>query len=253
MELRHGWRPLLILSGFIFTSTSLASSLCGRSKAELLSAFEATENRIAFRNNGGLFNGGVCWWHSRLQRSTVYLAEFAPTRPKPTAGEAEKIIDKLVHLDSTVVIPGYGNFRDFSADFRPLIQEKLDQWQLRDGFLAQQWVRGLYGRPRLGARGLRERMKNIFARFKRSKPGLWVMAQHPGITSHALLLIGMSPTEKGFRLRAIDSNLPLGIREIDYTPGDQSLEVDGNPFVPYAGFESDERKIERALKRHCSH
>jgi hypothetical protein len=252
MDLRHGWRLLPIAIACFINTPGLASPLCGRTNSDLTSAFEAPGNRIAFKNNGGLFNGGVCWWHSRLQRSSVYLAQFDPQQARPTMREAQRILDHLIHLDSVVTIPGYRNFHEFSADFQPLIQEKLNQWQVRDGFLSQQWIRGLYGRPRLSPRGLRERMKRIFSRFKRAKPGLWVMAQYPGITSHALLLIGMKPTEKGFLLRAIDSNLPSGIREIEYSPGDRSLELGGSEFIPYAGFETDQRKIQNVLARHCA-
>lgn len=253
---RQGWRALLLITtcfaGVTASASSAEGGLCGRSHSQILSQFEDPSHRIAFKNHGGLFNGGVCWWHSRLQRSSIYLAQYSPEQPKPTLQEARDLIDHLIRMDSVVSIPGYRNFREFSLDFRPLIQESLNEWQIRDGFLYQQWTRGLYGRSRLSAKGLKARMKKIFSRFKRSKPGLWVMAQHPGITSHALLVIGMTPTANGFRLRAIDSNLPQGIREIEYQSGHHSLQLAGDPFIPYAGFESDERKITRVLNRHCS-
>lgn len=243
--------PLALIIA-LFSTQSLAQTLCERTRADLLIQFEDPANRMGFRNDGGLLDGGVCWWHSRLQRSSLYLARFEPTLPRPTQKAARKIIEHLIHFDSVVTIPGYSNFSEFSKDYQEPIQNELNEWQIRDGFIHHQWVRGLYGRPSLPPAVLRERMDRIFVKFKKSKPGLWVMAQFPGITSHALLFIGMTRTSTGFTIRAIDSNRPSMTREITYQYGDRSLKLGNEGFTPFVGFQSDQEEIDETLNRYCS-
>lgn len=254
MEIRHGWRSLLfalVFTSLVNATPATSQELCSQSRAELLSKFDAPGNRMAFRNDGGLFDGGVCWWHSRLQRSSIYLSRYAPSLPRPTAGEAKAIVEHLVHFDSVVTIPGYANFNEFTKDHEGLIQQELNEWQIRDGFIQQQWVRGLYGRPSMPAAVLRERMARIFVKFKASKPGLWVMAQFPGITSHALLFTGMTRTAEGFDLKVIDSNRPEVTRTLVYKYGDRSIKLGNEGFTPFVGFQSDQEKIDATLRAHC--
>lgn len=255
MEIRHGWR--LVTAVFLLASSASAShsnlaSLCSANRSEIFEKFEAKENRIHFRNDGGLFDGGVCWWHSRLQRSSVYLAQYEPSRPHPTQKEAQSLIQHLIEFDSVVTIPGYSNFNDFSRDHQELIQRELNEWQIRDGFIQQQWIRGLYGRPSMPPAVLRERMAKIFVKFKNSKPGMWVMAQFPGITSHAVLILGMVRTTEGFQLRVIDSNRPEITRELTYRYGDRSIQLGNEGFTPFVGFQSDQEKIDSTLREFCS-
>jgi hypothetical protein len=229
---------------------------CTRSRTDWFAEFEKPENRIAFQNDGGLVDGGVCWWHSRLQRSAVFLARFtSPEKSKPSQSQARRIIETLIRFKKVVLIPGYQNFLEFSRDYASLIQHELNQWQLRDAFLRQQWIRGLYGRYSMPAKTLRNRRNKIFRRYRLSKPGLWIMAQMPGITSHSLLLLSIdrSHDQAGlhYKLRVIDSNRPMETREVWYHDGDRSLTLSGTPFVPYVGFELDQNKIGRSLARHC--
>ncbi|MBU6154322.1 MAG: hypothetical protein KGP28_08485 [Bdellovibrionales bacterium] len=254
MKLRNGWGTTF---AFFLSLNSVEASqknsreLCSRERSEIIAKFEAIENRIGFRNDGGLFDGGVCWWHSRLQRSSIYLARFEPGLPRPSRGEAKTIIENLVRLNSVVTIPGYSNFNSFSRDYQELIQQALNEWQLRDGFIQQQWIRGLYGRPSLPPAILRERMSKIFVKFKESKPGLWIMAQFPGITSHSLLLLGMTRTSSGFDLKVIDSNRPEVMRTLIYRYGDRSIQLGNEGFTPFVGFQSDQEKIDATLRNNC--
>ena len=206
---------------------------------------------MGFKNHGGIGNGGTCWWHSRLQRSVVYLAEFNPALPKPSERKAREILHHLIRMDQTVVIPGYAGFREFSVDFQALIQKNLNAWQLEDGVLNQQWIRGLYGRSELPPEMMSARLDRIHSKMLRRDPGLWLMAQMPGIVSHSLLLIGMEATSDGYELKVIDSNRPSETRTLRYRNGERSLVLDGTPFVPYAGFQNDAFKIEESLQQTC--
>ena len=237
----------------ISAPSALAVDFCKRSREDLLLDFNDPLHRVGFKNNGGLFNRGVCWWHSRLQRSAVYLSLFAPEQPRPGYGEAQTIIRHLIRFDSVVLIPGYSNFRDFSSDHAELIQRELNLWQIEDGFINQEWARGIYGSPRMPADTLHSRMDRIYERFKLSKPGLWIMAQLPGITTHALLLIGMNATEHGYALNVIDSNHPDVTRSLEYQFGDHAIDLGKDTFTPFIGFDRDQMKIDRTLKAFCNH
>ena len=234
---------------FLIALNSNAQTICQRTQDELRAAFFDPQERIAIRNNGGIANGGVCWWHSRLQRAAIYLTSYAPSKTKPSSAEARAIILKITLMREVVEIPGFRNFFDFSTEFAKEVQVELNAWQIRDGFIFQQWVRGLSGKSSMPSEELAEHMDAIYSDFKTHAPGLWVMAQMKGITSHALLIIGMTPTADGYDLMVIDSNHPAENTLISYHHGDTS--VSQYSMVPYTGFNSDYVRIEHALAKEC--
>lgn len=244
----------LLLVGFVFLSfQGWASDLCSRTKKETIELLEKEPSRIAFRNGGGLFNGGVCWWHSRLQRTSAYLVKFAPTQPKESEKSAAILLEKLRKMETIVEIRGYSDFETFTHDHQKTVLAFLERWQRIDGFLNQQWLRGLSGRSHLPPNDLKRQMDHIYSVFQNSKGPLWLMAQMKGITSHALLLLDMVQTNDGHLLRVIDSNRPLETRELIYSEGDVSLKFhgEGHEFVPYIGFQKDMDRIESTLKASC--
>jgi hypothetical protein len=247
---RLSWGLVL---GFIplWASASETGNFCTRTEEDILVAFAEPSFRMGFQNQGGLVNGGTCWWHSRMQRSAIYLSRFRPELPRPDREGVERILKDLVHQRQVVEIPGYSSFFEFTRDHQAQVQRELDLWQIRDGFVNQQWIRGLSGRSKLPSRRLERRMERIHRVFQGSKPGLWIMAQMKGITSHALLLLGMEPTVQGYRLRFIDSNFPDETRELEYRRGDRALDLGYAEFIPYAGFRNDFRRIAAALDAHC--
>jgi hypothetical protein len=151
-----------------------------------------------------------------------------------------------------VTIPGYSNFSEFSQAYESFIQRELEIWQIEDGFIYQQWIRGLYGRSQMPAKNLKRRMDRIYSSFSHSKPGIWLMTQLKGITSHALLLIGMEKIAQGYRLTVIDSNRPKTNRELIYTEGDRSIALGNDRFTPFSGFYTDQDEIDDALDAFCS-
>lgn len=241
----------LILLSLSFSA--FAQDFCGRRQPDISSLLRQSTSRVAFKNGGGLFNGGVCWWHSRLQRSSAYLVRYAPEGVRPNAHEVQVILRSLREMDRVVTIQGYEDFESFSHDYQKEIQAFLNDWQKLDGFFNFEWMRGISGRSRLNDKAMRLRMKDVFTHFQNSPVPLWIMAQIKGITSHSLLVLSMSPRANGYDLEVIDSNLPDKTRKIEYYFGDQNLRMPGSKytFVPYVGFQNDFRKIAEALKRHC--
>lgn len=237
-----------MLSSLIYINAH-AADVCERSPTEIKAQFYDIQSRISFKNDGGLFDGGVCWWHSRFQRASIYLVKYAPEKQKPSAEQAKQLIRDIIAMNHVVEIPGYKDFFDFTLSFQNEIQEELNAWQLRDGFIFQQWVRGLYGRSSMPDDELKKRMDIVYSKFKENLPGLWVMAQLPGITSHALLIIDMKPRASGYDLTMIDSNAPDTNLTTSYHFGDRTVSSYG--MVPYVGFDEDFKRIEKALKESC--
>jgi len=247
---------------FLLAGLMGLASICAQDTQTFHQKLFDVQNRLALQNAGGLANGGVCWWHSRFQRAAWALAVFDPTQPKPDANQARAIIRSLIQRNTVVVIPGYDDLQLFTGDYRHLIQTELEQWQIRDGFLNQAWIRGISGRSSLSARALKSQMDKIYSRFTDATADqdvLWLLLQIKGIVSHASLLVGMTPTANGgYHLEMVDSNVPQGIVTYEYQNGDTSLTPDSplgyeNSFsmVPYLGYDQDLTRIHRALRNYC--
>lgn len=246
---------ILILLSLFISSTLFAQSrtFCERNRSDILSLMEETSARIAFRNTGGIGNGGVCWWHSRLQRSSFFLARYAPAAAKPDRKKVAEILSGLRNMEKVITIPGYENFQTFSRAHSTEIQKLLNDWQVFDGLYNFQWIRGISGRAALPPKEMEERMNAVYESFRQSPAAMWVMAQMEGITSHSFLIHHMEKVNGGYDLRMIDSNHPLELVNVRYTSGDQFLKTDkgSRPFVPYVGFQEDFRKITKGLVGHC--
>lgn len=235
--------------------SAFSSDFCLKNSEDIRLHLSETKSRIAFKNKGGLINGGVCWWHSRLQRSSAYLIKFRPEiRQKPSLEEVRKILRHLRDMDKVVIINGYSNFRDFSYDFRSETQKMLEGWQKIDGFLNHEWIRGISGKSSLPPNELKAQMEKIYTAYKSSPTPIWVMLQIKGITAHAALVTSMTESNKGFNLTVIDSNNPSDESEIYYSFGDTSLRIEGEgySFIPYLGFQRDFTKMFSAINEHCN-
>lgn len=241
----------LLLLFSLFVPSVYAGDICSRSQADISLNLQESSSRISFKNGGGLINGGVCWWHSRLQRSSAYLVQFRPEKAPPTAPELRKIIHSLRMMNEVVIIPGYSDFYTFSHDYKKQLQAMLEDWQKTDGFLNFEWIRGISGNHQLPAGKMQERMNEVYRFFKKSPAPVWLMAQIKGITSHSLLLHKMKQTERGYVMEVIDSNHPEETLFIEYFVGDSSLKNDDYTFVPYVGFQNDFVKIFKAISGSC--
>jgi hypothetical protein len=242
----------LCLSLFLLAPAH-ATEFCERGRHEIQQLLTQAHSRIALRNGGGLFNAGVCWWHSRLQRSSLFLVQFAPQEPRPGGQEAARILAALKDMRQVVTIPGYTDFESFTRDHHPSVQKLLNGWQKSDGFFQFSWVRGISGKSSLPPQKMRRQMDRIFRAYLASPVPIWLMAQIRGITAHSVLVKRMQKIPQGYRLWLVDSNRPQQTIQIDYQEGDASLRTTaGNyNFVPYLGFQQDFKKMAQALKSYC--
>ena len=256
-------RQTLALGLFVSIFASVASSAdpsvrsasaCARTLGDYQALAFDPNGRMSIQNGGGMLNGGVCWWHSRLQRAAIYLTEFRPDLPKPTEGEARWLINLLSGMRQIVVIPGYRNFHDFTADFPHVVMRRLESWQREDGILRFQWIAGLSGSTSLRPSALQYVMERIHDMVTVQRRIPFEMLQLPGVGTHSWLIIGSQRTNEGYALQFVDSNLPDQTMTVNYRFGDINLMTpNGQAGVPYLKNEGDLGKIMNTLAYACGH
>lgn len=217
---------------------------------QLQSFITKRNNQLYFTNQGGVFGGGVCWWHSRFTRSAAYLAVFDPSLPKPSDEDAKKIIGRLRDRKGVTLIPGFKNLNEFSIAYGNQIQSKLNDWQRSDGLLKASWVKGLSGSSEISAEEMSQRMDELFERVQRGEI-VYQMLQMPGVVAHAWLVTGMEKTYDGYRLQVIDSN--SGTEIYTFRNGMTTFNyMNWYKFVPYTGQLGEEQKLSSKLIEFCT-
>jgi hypothetical protein len=210
-------------------------------------------NHLSFPNHGGLFNGGVCWWHSLFQRAALYLAVFRPEQAKPSESEARRIIHSLAAGKKVVEIPGYSNLYGFSLDWAALIQAKLEEWQMVDGFLKFAWIKGLSGSNNVDPAEIEETLSAFAEKLNTDQEILWSMWQLEGITAHSTLILNVEMGPLTSNVTHLDSNFVGEVPHFSYQVGDRSIFYPPyEPFVPYSGRDRDLRRFKKARERYCS-
>ena len=254
-------KTYILVTLLILSLNSFAGSLptnkidfCSRFKdTSILSSYSSEEsNLMSFKNQGGLFNGGVCWWHSRFQRNIFYLSIFRLDLPKPKTSEVKSLIKEIRTGESVVTIPGYSNFADFSTDYSKEILSELESWQLFDGVILGSWIDGLKGDTQVKADVLEKMMTTLFKYVEVDKKIAYQKLQIKGITSHAWLIIGLKALTSGYEIGLIDSNNPRMSENYSYKFGDKSFfEKSYGNFVPYLEFTREESRLTSVAKIYC--
>ena len=156
-------------------------------------------------------------------------------------------------MNQTVIIPGFADFQTFTRSHQKEVQSFLEAWQREDGFLNQEWIRGISGQYELPVDAMKKRMDILYDQFVKSPHPVWIMAQIKGITSHSFLLLNMTPMGSGYELKLIDSNAPQRTKIVEYEVGQRALKypTDTYSFVPYLGFQKDLVMIKRSVEKVC--
>lgn len=254
-------KKVLITLSFLFSLNASASVLpgnkeefCGRFKdTSILSAYSTEEsNLMSFKNQGGLFNGGVCWWHSRFQRNIFYLSIFKPELKKPLVSEVKSLIKEIRSGEKIIIIPGFSNFSEFSETYKKEILTELENWQLYDGVILGSWIDGLKGDTKVKPEILSSMMDKVYSYVEVDKKIAYQKLQIKGITSHAWLIVGMKKMTQGYEIGLIDSNNPRMCENYSYKVGDESFfqKSYGN-FVTYLEFTREEERISHVAKTFC--
>lgn len=219
----------------------------------LKTLIEDESSQMVLRNQGGIFNGGVCWWHSRFQRNAIYLTIFRPDQPRPTKREALEIIRKIRFAHEVIEIPGFINFREFALEYAYDIQLELEKWQKFEGFFKFAWIEGLRGKSKVKAQKLKKLMDKIYDEVENDNSIAYNKLQIPGITAHAWLVVNMEKLEDGYILKILDSNFPNEIQSYRYHIGDTQFNYHGYfRFVPYLAKQRELKKLKRIISTFCS-
>nr|BDT28397.1 hypothetical protein BHI3_18630 [Bacteriovorax sp. HI3] len=240
---------------FAGTLPTTKNEFCARFEDDSILATytDDSSNLMAFKNQGGLFNGGVCWWHSRFQRNIFYLSIFRPDLPRPKASEVKALIKEIRSGQKVFTIPGFSNFSDFSETYKKEILSELESWQLYDGVVLGSWIDGLKGDTKVKPDVLKGMMDKVFDYVVVNKKIAYQKLQIKGITSHAWLITNMKKVDGGgYEIGLIDSNNPRQCENYSYKNGDESFFEKGyGNFVPYLEFTREEERLSYAAKTYC--
>ncbi len=233
----------------IFNPALSRENFCDISRSGGLGPFiERESNRLDFRNYGGMFDKGVCWWHSRFTRNATLLSNFVAHGDEIDIQEIVKTIRKGKRV---VTIPGYADLKEFSRIYEDEIQAEIEKWQRIDGLVRQQWVVGLWGRRRLPAKKLRHRMEYLYDYMQQGNIA-YLMLQLKGFSSHGWLVSSMERFDKGYKLTIIDSNYPDPVYYY-YRFGDTFFQRPGyGQFIPYLAKKDEMEKLKKARAEFCS-
>ncbi len=254
---------LLAIAALACSFSAMASVTASQSldqfcsdRASIKSVKELTassENLMGFSNRGGIGNGGVCWWHSRMQRNALYLTIYKPAEKRPTAEEAKIIVEKLRAGKDIVVIPGYENFNEFSSYNSGVIQRELDKWQKGDGVLKFNWVIGLKGKSHVKADKLKDMMDELYEYVEGEGNIAYQKLQIKGIVAHAWLVVNMKKVGNGYDLQVLDSNYPSTTLLYKYRPGMTNFNhYFYGDFVPYLERTGEMTKLTNVILKKCN-
>jgi hypothetical protein len=224
------------------------TELCSRPADHALQLAQNTDNLFDFGNEGGTWGTALCWWHSRLQRASLYLAVYNSSAPKPTADQVEKILAALSTGNAVVTIPGYRNFKEFSRDWKQTIVDYLSWWELSNATTRFTWLtHGLRSVRTSTARSLQAEMDKIYNYVTLQKKVAYVMLQMRGIMAHAWLVIAMDRTATGYKLRYIDSNYQDEVLTYEFRQGQRFVVADVLANIDAAPYLLEEDELERQL------
>ena len=213
----------------------------------------SSSNLMAFRNHGGLANGGVCWWHSRFQRNSLYVTVYKPAEARPSASEAAVIVEKIRDGKEIVVIPGYRNFGEFSAYHQAQIQRELEKWQKGDGIARFNWVIGLKGSHEVAPEVLKTMMDELYQYVEVEGNVAYQKLQIKGVVAHAWLVKNIKKTRNGYDLEVLDSNFPSQTSIYRYTEGMTSFNhYSYGVFTPYLERTGEMDKLILTVLKKCN-
>lgn len=209
-------------------------------------------NLMSFKNHGGIGNGGVCWWHSRFQRSALYLTVYKPAEPMPDTEEAKKIIKKIRAANEIVTIPGFQNFYQFSGAYYALIQDELERWQKTDGITKFNWVMGLSGVSESSPKKMKKKMDELFQYVVLEGNIAYQKLQIKGLMAHAWLVVDMKKVDDGYDLEIIDSNFQWSTSFYKYRNGQTAFDYHAyGKANPYLEREREMEGIHLAVLKVC--
>lgn len=204
------------------------------------------DNLIPIPNQGGIADGGVCWWHSRLQRSSIYLAHYSPHKLKPNEKETNQILKKLRQMESFVEIPGYSQFSSFIQDNKETVQKFLENWQITDGVFGFGFLMGLPNKSKdFTDSDLQQEIKNLRQQVNQENKIVYQMVQTAGVKSHSWLItdVQISDYDSSAEISVVDPAFPQEISVVRHIGGDNQLST--QMYGQLHSFTQQEKELEK--------
>lgn len=255
---------ILFLSSSVFALTGEPTGHAPpQSKAELCankdnpdyfkSLVTDPQNRLSFGNpTAGLLHGGLCWWHSQLQRSSLFLAVYHPELPAPSPEEAKHLIESIMKREGVVEIPGFANFWDFSGRYQDLMIDLLARWQISQGIFEFGFIQGLFPSRQRPSK-LKASMDRLYDLVENKHEIVYEIQSVPGIESHAWLVLHMAPDGLGgYQLDVIDSNYITILKWTYQNNSENLLSLEGQRFVPRIRRERDIPRYHKLIDSYCA-
>jgi hypothetical protein len=226
----------------------------------------SSESRIAFDNEKkySAFNlvgidgvkVGICWWHSRFQRSLNYLAVARPLNKgesRMTDQEIRAAINDVINETNVVELRGYKSILEFTEQNKEIILHFLTYWQLTE---VPQAARGLVGSSKADPENLKTKMHELYKDVMVNKTIQFQVQQLEGIEAHSWIVFGMAKTFKnkkwvGYTILAVDSERATSVDVVHYTFGDTQIGTVKNSYVPYTQRPQSELRYFTALAYYC--
>lgn len=181
------------------TAPSPQADVCKLTSEDFMKRARQPENLTKLANPEGFLRTAVCWWHSRMQRSAIYLAVFdKPQGPKPGTLEALQIFRKIYYRESVVHISGFKNWMEFTDYFQKSFEYALSEFEL-EGIERLEFKNGI----RLIGNNYSKTVQEIVHDTEKEKRIPYVMVKW-GIGAHAWLIPGFQVTY----MIILDSNHP---------------------------------------------
>ncbi|MEK6555973.1 MAG: hypothetical protein AABZ31_12080, partial [Bdellovibrionota bacterium] len=202
---------------------------------------------------------GICWWHSRLQRSLTYLAlpRALKKGEKPMSSkEINLALASIINEAQVTELRGYKSIYEFSEKNKEAILNHLRYWQLTE---VAQSVRGIVGHVEVSSHAMREKMDRLYDLVEVNKIIPFQMQQMEGPDAHSWIVIGATKAYKnkkwvGYDLLGVDSSASTQLEYFKYRFGDTQLKDSNNPsenFVPYTQRPQSELRYFTALAYYC--
>ncbi|HXH76855.1 MAG TPA: hypothetical protein VNJ08_17935 [Bacteriovoracaceae bacterium] len=233
-----------------------------------------SQDTLAFANPPGPVGGGMCWLHTRLQRSFTYLANYRPSSAKPSKQEAMEIIDRIVHRKGVTEIPGFKNLNEFSSAYSKELIDAIDGMGWRCVANPNDCAARLTDSYSPTAGELKATMERLYQRQLANHGDIQMlrtrMLSAKGkvlgvVTAHSMLVLSIEPIRGkggipnmpapaiGYKMRVIDPNHPSLVFPVEYMFGETSIYagfIDVIPYMHYA-YDGDIPEMRAQIDGYC--
>ncbi len=222
-------------------------------------------NRLSFQSYGEIFgvNTGLCWWHSRFNRSALYLSIVRPLLPgekEMTDAEAIETVRTIFANKRVVTIRGFNNIFEFSARFQDLIVKELSNWAERET-IQFGWIKAIRQGSSEPAQ-LKESMDDLYKQvhdnglvaYQMLKPSEFIGA-HSWLVYEMERILVSDNKIVGYRLHVVDPGAQQRDKVVEYHFGEIAVDsgiIGFGNIRPYTQYEDDFPRIAAAMLEKCN-